>query len=328
MENIKKPKVKGKMPANLPYIKVYVGDELRSGLSGCSLAAQGLWLRMRFLMHDSKRYGYLISNGMPIPPETAAQRCGCSVEQYMTLLNELFAAEVPGRTPEGIIFCSQMVRDEAERTKNKKRLDRFRSKGGKNNETDLKRLCNDDETDLKRTYSYSYSVSSSNSENELTNYQPPPDPRPENQPVDDKPDSMGDSLQETWEAMEAVNPLDPQFPNTSRRDHDRPPDGAADISQEAADIANDLKGKNSRLEPRLTIQAIQDALNAMGRNGFDECLQRYFSVTGTISAKGLVGWLERFTGMALAEQAGKDSDQRRRAEDVKRNLAILRGAKI
>ena len=40
--------------AKLPYIQLYPGDWLRDSVAGCSLAAQGLWLRMMFVMHDSE----------------------------------------------------------------------------------------------------------------------------------------------------------------------------------------------------------------------------------------------------------------------------------
>jgi len=72
---------------------------------------------MMFLMHDSERYGYLVMNGSPIPPGSIARRCGCTLEQYETLLSELAHAGVPSKTQEGIIFCRKMVNDSKERVK-------------------------------------------------------------------------------------------------------------------------------------------------------------------------------------------------------------------
>lgn len=112
---------------SLPCIYVYPGDWLRDDVAGCSLAAQGLWLRMMFIMHDSDRYGYLSKNGAPIPPGNVASRCGIPVEQYVTLLAELDTVSVPRRTPDGTIYSKRMVddaRERAERAKNS-------SKGGK-----------------------------------------------------------------------------------------------------------------------------------------------------------------------------------------------------
>lgn len=100
----------------LPAIHLYPGDWLRDNVAGCSLAAQGLWLRLMFLMHDSDRYGYLSMNGLVIPSESLARRCGCdSLNQYENLLTELRCAGVPEVTKEGVIFSRRMVRDDKKR---------------------------------------------------------------------------------------------------------------------------------------------------------------------------------------------------------------------
>src|ERR1035438_5747493 len=107
-----------------PAFQFYPGDWLRDHISGCSLAAQGLWLRMMIVAHDSDRYGYLEVNGAPMPADAIARRCGCeSAEQYSALLSELREAGVPSRTPEGIIYSRRMVRDE--------KLREIRAIGGK-----------------------------------------------------------------------------------------------------------------------------------------------------------------------------------------------------
>lgn len=96
-----------------PAFQFYPGDWVRDPVAGCSLAAQGLWLRMMVVAHDSDRYGFLSQNGAPIPPDAISRRCGCeSITQYEALLAELFQAGVPSRTPEGVIFSRRMVRDE------------------------------------------------------------------------------------------------------------------------------------------------------------------------------------------------------------------------
>ncbi len=100
----------------LTAIMFYPGDWLRDDVSGCSLSAQGLWLRMMILMHDSERYGHLCLNGSPIPPESISRRCGCdSLAQYETLLAELESARVPSRTNNGILFSRRMVKDDKKR---------------------------------------------------------------------------------------------------------------------------------------------------------------------------------------------------------------------
>src|SRR5687768_4957294 len=104
------------MSKKLPWFSFYPKDWLADPVSGLSLAAQGLWLRMMILAHDSERYGYLVLNGSPIPPAVIARRCGCeSLEQYETLLAELDSVGVPERTPNGIIYSRRMIRDEKKR---------------------------------------------------------------------------------------------------------------------------------------------------------------------------------------------------------------------
>src|SRR5574343_1640294 len=100
------------MADKLPRIELYPGDWLRDSVSGCSLAAQGLWLRMMFLAHVSTRYGYLEVDGSPMQPEFIARRCGADdTAQYETLLSELVAVGVPSVTENGIYYSRRMVRD-------------------------------------------------------------------------------------------------------------------------------------------------------------------------------------------------------------------------
>lgn len=84
-----------------------------------------MWLRMMFLGHDSDRYGYLQQNGKAIPPESIARRCGCTPEQYLTLLLELDEAGVPSRTPEGIIYSRRMVKDAKLREQTAERVRKY-----------------------------------------------------------------------------------------------------------------------------------------------------------------------------------------------------------
>jgi len=113
---------------SLPWLKFYPSDWLSDSVAGCSLAAQGLWLRMLFIAHNSQRYGYLEMDGKPIPDEQLFRRCGCSsVEEYRNLFAELQAAGVPSRTEAGVIYCRRMVRDQQERTAAAERQRKHRS---------------------------------------------------------------------------------------------------------------------------------------------------------------------------------------------------------
>jgi hypothetical protein len=108
------------MTTKLPAIQFYPGDWLRDTVAGCSLAAQGLWFRLMFVMHDSERYGYLSLNGSPMQPVTAARRCGCDLAEYESLLAELETAGVPSRTNDGTLYSRRMVRDAEIRRKRAK----------------------------------------------------------------------------------------------------------------------------------------------------------------------------------------------------------------
>lgn len=114
---------------NLPAIHLYPGDWVMDSISGCSLAAQGLWLRMMFVAHKAERYGYLEQNGSPIPPAAIAQRCGATPEQYESLLSELVSAGVPSTLEDGTLYSRRMVKDASLRAIRAK----SGKKGGKQN---------------------------------------------------------------------------------------------------------------------------------------------------------------------------------------------------
>lgn len=120
--------------SKLPHIQLYPGDWLKDNLAGCSLAAQGLWLRMMFMAHDAERYGYLAMNGSAIPSDFIARKCGCDgLAQYETLLAELDRAGVPSRTPDGVIYSRRMVRDAKARAATKDRVAAHRARNGGSN---------------------------------------------------------------------------------------------------------------------------------------------------------------------------------------------------
>src|SRR5204863_6520245 len=99
----------------------------RDHVSACSLAAQGLWLRMMILMHDCDRYGFLAINGSPMPHGSIARKCGCTPEQYDALFAELVQHGVPGVSQDGTIYSRRMVRDAEKRAGNARRQSKFRN---------------------------------------------------------------------------------------------------------------------------------------------------------------------------------------------------------
>jgi hypothetical protein len=99
----------------LPYFNFYPEDWRSDAVFGCSLAARGLWHEMMNLMHFCEPYGYLATNGKPMPDEQVSRRCGTSTQEYAALLGELDAAGIPRRNSEGIIYSKRMVSDDKKR---------------------------------------------------------------------------------------------------------------------------------------------------------------------------------------------------------------------
>ena len=128
----------------LPHIQLYPGDWLKDQVAGCSLGAQGLWLRLIFIMHDSEPRGFLCipkddllcdathKDAMenlpcdidathkdarydamrPLPEGHIARRVGLQLDEYRKLMQELWDAGVPSKTENGVIFCRRMMRSE------------------------------------------------------------------------------------------------------------------------------------------------------------------------------------------------------------------------
>jgi hypothetical protein len=98
----------------LPAIHLYPGDWLRDSISGCSLAAQGLWLRMMFVAHDAPNYGEMFATDLLGSKASIARRCGCTLDEFELLFEELKTAEVPGIS-DGLVYSRRMVRDASTR---------------------------------------------------------------------------------------------------------------------------------------------------------------------------------------------------------------------
>ncbi|KFL87912.1 hypothetical protein AmDm5_1914 [Acetobacter malorum] len=79
----------------------------------CSLAAQGLWMRLLCLMHEAEPYGHLCINHRPLHTRQLAQMLGVSDRQIQRLMAELREAGVYSTTSEGAVFCRRLLRDKA-----------------------------------------------------------------------------------------------------------------------------------------------------------------------------------------------------------------------
>lgn len=89
----------------------------------CSLAAQGLWMRLLCLAGESTKKGFVLINGKKPSIGQIAKIAGCSPADLLKLSQELEANEVFSRDAEGVIYCRRMVRAEKKR--------RICSKGGR-----------------------------------------------------------------------------------------------------------------------------------------------------------------------------------------------------
>lgn len=88
----------------------YEGD---TALRVCSLAAQGLWMRLLCAMHRSEPYGHLTVNGKGATTRQIAALSGTSEREAARLIAELEDAGVLSRDDGGTIYSRRLVRDKA-----------------------------------------------------------------------------------------------------------------------------------------------------------------------------------------------------------------------
>lgn len=79
----------------------------------CSLAAQGLWMRLLCLMHEGEPYGHLCVNHRPLHPRHLALMLGVAERQITRLMAELKEAGVFSTTAEGCVYSRRLLRDKA-----------------------------------------------------------------------------------------------------------------------------------------------------------------------------------------------------------------------
>lgn len=78
----------------------------------CSLAAQGLWMRMLCIAADAKTVGYVTVDGKPMGAEEIAIIAGQPAKAVKPLLDELERRGVFSRSGKGVIYCRRMVVDQ------------------------------------------------------------------------------------------------------------------------------------------------------------------------------------------------------------------------
>jgi len=86
--------------------------ESDQGLKQCSLAAQGLWMRMLCICAKSDPCGYLVIHGKNLNVEALAKAVSASAAQVDALLIELENWGVFSRDRKGRIYNRRMIKDE------------------------------------------------------------------------------------------------------------------------------------------------------------------------------------------------------------------------
>ena len=255
--------------SKLPALQFYPGDWLKDDISGCSLAAQGLWLRLMFVMHESDRYGYLSKDGIAIPTESIARRCGCSLKEFNALLDELERNGVPSRTSDGILFCRRMVRDAEKRSKTAIRVNKFRK---------AKRSCNADVTPMKRSCNADVHCSSSSS-------------------------SFSSSIKDNNNARgnEKCEPFDvPIQENPSSHEVSRETLSEFLISDEVSNLAQEIEQIDSRIVARQTANWLPERLKQVDKDFILGVLKTFLNGGGGPSLQ-----FRSYLDVAIGKHLGK-----------------------
>ena len=96
-----------------PWEKFFTRDYMTDGkLQKCSLAEQGLWMRMLCLMWTGDRRGYLESGGEATTPEELARAVGADFDEVSECLAQLERRKVFSRDGNGVIYSRRIIADD------------------------------------------------------------------------------------------------------------------------------------------------------------------------------------------------------------------------
>jgi len=96
-----------------PAFQFYPADWLNDiKLQSCSLEAQGLLINLMCLMHQSKKYGYLLINDHNPSNKEVSHLLRLHHKTYQARLIELLLYGVLRKDNNDIIYCERMVKDE------------------------------------------------------------------------------------------------------------------------------------------------------------------------------------------------------------------------
>ena len=107
--------------AELPWSKFFWSDwEADQGLRLCSLAAQGLWMRILCVCAKGEPRGFLAINGQPLDATGVARLCGITAAEASTLMDELELNGVFSRDRRKWIYSRRMIKDAKKSAEGKK----------------------------------------------------------------------------------------------------------------------------------------------------------------------------------------------------------------
>jgi hypothetical protein len=95
---------------SLPWSKFFWSDYAADPtLKLCSLASQGLWMRMLCIAAEHDPPGYVAVNGQPLEPEDLARITGSTILECQRCLDELERRGVFSRDRRGWIYSRRMI---------------------------------------------------------------------------------------------------------------------------------------------------------------------------------------------------------------------------
>jgi hypothetical protein len=156
----------------MPAIQLYTGDLLKEGSFTClSLAAQGLWVRMLLIMHDSCKRGFLLNaKGMQMTCKQLARIVGATEAEISQLVSEMEDAGTFSRDADATIYNRRMVREEGGKAsihQVRSEAARKRWRGQEPCKEDANGTCKSDANDAASSSSSSSTASSSSASAEL-----------------------------------------------------------------------------------------------------------------------------------------------------------------
>lgn len=134
-----------------PAFLFFPNDWLSSpDLNSCSLAAQGLWIKMLCYIYQSPKKGVLLlPSGKQIESKTLAKLCGEEEQKISILLSELEETGTFSRLEDGTIYCRRVKResDLIEARREAGRLGGLKQKRSKDESKSEATLENENEND-------------------------------------------------------------------------------------------------------------------------------------------------------------------------------------